>query len=72
MSLSKKTDLFCKNLHDATFYLPESRLLIGSGVTNNTDKTCQDILDDVIIDEKFSQEKHKNNRRSKNKQHVRN
>ena len=72
MSLSKKTDLFCNKLHDATFYLPECRLLIGSGVTNNTDKTCQDIVDDVIIDEKFPQEKHKNNRRSKNKQHVRN
>ncbi|CAB3986148.1 Hypothetical predicted protein [Paramuricea clavata] len=67
MSLSKKTTQFCNTLHDATFYLPECRLLIGDGVKNNSDKTCQEILDDVIVDEGFGQEKHKSNRRSKSK-----
>jgi hypothetical protein len=72
MSLSKKTTQFCNTLHDATFYLPECRLLIGDGVKNNTDKTCQEILDDVIVNERFGQEKHKSNRRSKSKAKVRN
>ena len=72
MNLSKKTTQLCNKLHDATFYVPECRLLIDCGVTNNTEKTCQEILDDVIIDEEFVQEKHKSNRRSKSRQKVRN
>ena len=72
MSLSQKTTQCCNKLHDAAFYLPECKLLIGDGVTNNTKKTCQEILDDVIVDEEFVQEKHKSNRRSKSRQKVRN
>lgn len=72
VSLSKKTNVFCNKLRDATFYVPACRLLIGSEMTTNTDKTCHEILDDVVIDEKFPQERHKSNRRSKNKPNVRN
>jgi hypothetical protein len=71
MSLSRKITQSCNKLHEATFYLPECRLLIDDGV-KNSQKTCEEILDDVIADEEFVQEKHKSNRRLKSKQKVRN
>ena len=67
MCLSQKTTRFCNKLHNATFYVPECGLFIGQ-VKNNTVKTCQEILDNVIINEEFGQEKQKINRRSKSKQ----
>ncbi|XP_028397458.1 uncharacterized protein LOC114521282 isoform X3 [Dendronephthya gigantea] len=56
--LCKKITQFCNKLHDAIFYLPECRLLIGGEMTQSSGKKCQDILDDIIMNEEASKAKY--------------
>ena len=65
MTLAKNVTQACNKLPSATFYIPECRLLLGNGVIYDEKKTCRELLEDIVDDDKgFSQGKLNTNRRS--------
>lgn len=65
MTLAKNVTQACNKLPSATFYIPECRLLLGNGVIYDEKKTCRELLEDIVDNDKgFSQGKLNTNQRS--------